>query len=61
MKRHGRGKNIRDDRDIYDGQWKDGVMTNGIINYANGDVYEGECMYDRKNGTGKMIYKDGRI
>ena len=62
MNRHGRGKNINDDGDIYDGQWKDDDMTNGIINYVNGDVYKGECSYNgNRNGTGKMVYKDGRV
>lgn len=33
----------------------------GIEKYKNGDVYEGEFKYGKKDGKGKYTYKDGRI
>jgi hypothetical protein len=35
------------------------VLEKGTIEYKNGDVYEGEFSMSKRNGNGKMIYKNG--
>jgi len=31
------------------------------MDYLNGDVYEGNWIYDKRNGKGKMTYVGGEI
>lgn len=33
----------------------------GIMEYADGDRYEGEWREDKKHGYGKYTYADGRV
>ena len=43
-----------------EGTWKDHYFKNGVINYADGNEYEGSCMVDlskwNRKGTSKMIF-----
>jgi hypothetical protein len=60
--KHGNGKYIYADGDIYEGEWKDGKKHgNGKYIYANGDIYEGEWKDDKQHGNGKYIYANGAI
>jgi len=58
--KHGKGKYVYADGDIYVGEWKDNLMNGyGKYIYANGDIYEGEWKDNLKNGHGKYFYADG--
>lgn len=35
--------------------------TVGVINFENGDIYEGQILNQQPNGKGNMTYADGRI
>ena len=43
------------------GSNKNDVLVNGIMTYANGDVYEGEWNDDVKSGNGIMKYANGDV
>ena len=59
--RHGRGKQYRDAKCEYDGEWvcdkKDG---HGVYKLPDGAEYEGAFKADLMHGEGKMTAKDGR-
>jgi len=65
-KRHGKGKYIYQTKIFslekeYHGDWKDDKFDgDGIMRYANGDVYTGDWIQGVKEGKGEMKYADGR-
>ena len=36
-------------------------MCEGTFKYPDGSIYEGNLIYDKKNGTGKLTNADGSI
>ena len=63
----GSGKLTDGNGDEYNGTWKKSSLVQGIIKYANGDRYEGECAYNKKTqqidreGQGTMTYANGEV
>ena len=46
------------DGNVYEGQYVNNVRSGeGIMTYANGDVYEGAWAKDHPNGVGKLVSK----
>ena len=59
-KRHGRGIQVWEDNNRYEGYWKeDRANVKGKFTYSDGDIYEGEWLKDRPYGYGVYIRKDG--
>ena len=60
--RHGNGKAVLPNGDVYEGQYKNG-MRHGkgqyIFNDQNGAKYVGDYKDNRKNGFGTFFYPDG--
>ena len=57
--REGKGTFINKKGDKYYGIWKNDILENNItIKYKNGDEFEGIIKYGKKEGEGKIIYKD---
>jgi len=59
---NGEGVYRYENRDVFDGLFKDGELDNGVYTYENGDVYEGVFENDVFNGEGTFIDKEtGRM
>ena len=57
--REGKGTFINKKGDKYYGIWKNDILENNVtIKYKNGDEFEGIIKYGKKEGEGKIIYKD---
>ena len=51
-----KGKGIDRDRNVYEGEWKDGKGNGyGKMTYLDGSVYDGEWMDGKENGLGYII------
>ena len=64
--KHGIGKEYKDDKLIYEGEYKnDKFNGKGILHYQYGSTpntkYEGEFKDNKPNGKGKFIYPNGTI
>eukprot|EP01084_Bolivina_argentea_P119534 211914_1 len=63
--RSGKGKLIRANKDVYEGDWDDDKRHGkGKWTFANGDIYEGDIDYNGKTlvaGKGKWIYANKDI
>ena len=59
--RHGEGELIKNNGDEYKLKWQNGIVLNGIINFKNGNIYEGELKEYEREGKGIMKYKNGEI
>jgi len=57
-KKHGNGKWIDEENDIWDGLWNNNVFVKGKIIFQDGSMNEGEFKDDELNGEGKNTYKD---
>jgi hypothetical protein len=55
------GKIISIDGFITEGEWNGFELINGIFQYTDGRVYEGQMKNWKPNGHGKMTFLDGRI
>lgn len=56
------GKMIFNNGNIYDGEWKKGLMHGkGRMTFNNGSVYEGEWEYNLMHGKGVCAYENGDI
>lgn len=57
---HGEGTIIVDG-DHYTGTFKSGIIQNGKVHieYANGDIYDGDLVDGIKNGYGVLVYANG--
>ncbi len=61
-KKHGKGKCIFNNGDIYDGEWSNNEINGyGTMKYKNGNKYEGEWLNGKKHGKGKCIFDNGDI
>ena len=58
---HGKGNLFKKEGDIYDGEFEEGFMIKGKINFKNGDIYEGELVKGILEGNGNYIYKNGDV
>ena len=56
---HGNGNLYKKNGDIYDGEFFEGFLKKGKINFNNGDVYEGDLIDDKFEGKGTYKYKNG--
>jgi len=60
--KHGKGKVVWSDGDIYEGDWVNGnEHGKGKMVWANGDIYEGDWVDGNPTGKGKSIYVSGKI
>ena len=60
--RHGKGKQIYANGDIYEGGWKSGKREGfGVLKLINGEIYEGEFVKGLREGQGKQIYANGDV
>ena len=60
-KKDGYGKQIWDDKDVYEGEWKDNDFNGyGIYSYHNGKKYVGQFKNSEKNGVGELSFPDGK-
>ncbi|KAL7533502.1 hypothetical protein ACHAXR_007915 [Thalassiosira sp. AJA248-18] len=58
--RHGKGKLISEDGEIYEGEWKDDKQDGeGGCRYANGAIYEGEFKRGKREGKGTYYCANG--
>lgn len=56
--RHGNGKIIYNNGDVYNGEWVNNLKSGyGIYQFSNGNVYEGKFSSDFPNGEGKIVYE----
>lgn len=47
--KHGKGRIIYENNDVYEGEWKLGQRSGkGVYRYSNGDVYDGQWAGDLK-------------
>lgn len=61
-KKHGFGKFVFQNLDIYIGQFKEDLISGkGIYKYSDGRIYEGEFFENAKHGKGKYVMKSGII
>jgi hypothetical protein len=61
-RKHGKGKYIWENGDIYDGDWKDNLMAGqGKFIYANGDIHEGKWQNSLPSGKGIRQFNNGII
>ena len=59
---NGKGKYIRSDGLIYEGEWVKGEPHgSGMIKTSDGENYQGDWINGEKNGKGKLTYSDGII
>ena len=58
---HGSGNLYKKNGDIYDGEFEQGVLIKGKINFNNGDSCEGEYIEGNLEGKGIYTYKNGDI
>ena len=58
---HGSGNLYKKNGDIYDGEFEQGVLIKGKINFNNGDSCEGEYIDGNLEGKGIYTYKNGDI
>jgi hypothetical protein len=59
-KRNGKGKYIWADGTIYDGNWKDDIMSGlGTMTDKKGDKYTGGWFNNKRNGQGTLILANG--
>lgn len=60
--RHGRGKYVWSDRDVYDGEWKNHMKHGyGEFRFASGASYQGMWREDNRHGQGKYRLLNGEI
>lgn len=59
--RHGKGIELFQNGNKFDGQWVDGKMQSGLLTFTNGNIYEGDFMDNQFYGTGKLTYTNGNI
>lgn len=61
-KPHGYGKLVRNDGEVYEGEWKYGKKDGkGTYTFANGERYEGAWRGGIMQGYGKYFWDDGSI
>ena len=60
-KRHGKGREVDNAGNIFEGQFLNGDAVNGKMTYTNGEIYIGEFKDDLKHGRGKLFTIDGDI
>ena len=58
---HGNGNLYKKNGDIYDGEFEQGVLIKGKINFNNGDSCEGDFIDGNLEGKGIYTYKNGDI
>ena len=51
-KKEGEVKMILKNKDKFKGIWKNDIFINGIKNYHNGNIYNGECKNNLNDGKG---------
>jgi hypothetical protein len=57
---HGRGKNYKNGKVMYSGQYKEGKLDGqGTIFYNSGSIYVGQMKDDQPNGFGKYYWTEG--
>ena len=60
--RHGRGKYMWSDRDIYDGEWKNHMKHGyGEFRFSSGAFYQGMWREDNRHGKGKYRLLNGEV
>jgi hypothetical protein len=47
-------------KDSFTGSITNGSKTKGRMVYANNEIYDGEWQDDKRHGSGRMTYLDGR-
>ncbi|NXU54512.1 RSPH1 protein, partial [Turnix velox] len=58
--RHGRGKALLPNGDIYDGEYEHGLRNGqGTYRFENGAFYTGNYLLNKKHGQGTFFYPDG--
>lgn len=55
------GKYIFNSGEIFEGKFRDGQMSYGLLRYVNGDTYQGEFQNGERHGAGNYSNKDGKI
>ena len=60
-KREGYGKALLNDGSIYEGTFKNGWRSNGILKFKNGDTYTGSFKDGAFNGDGKFLFANGNL
>lgn len=56
---HGRGRFVRADGSVVEGEWKDGELVHGRSTEADGSVYEGEWHGGARHGRGCIWFASG--
>ncbi len=59
-KRHGKGRHVHLNGDIYEGEFVEDVRQGyGKYTFASGETYEGEWQNDLMHGKGRITFKNG--
>ena len=59
-KKHGEGKLIFANKDIYTGKFNhDSISGYGSMSYSDGKIYVGEWKQNKRNGDGVLTLKSG--
>eukprot|EP00350_Pseudokeronopsis_sp_OXSARD2_P011522 CAMPEP_0170541810 /NCGR_PEP_ID=MMETSP0211-20121228/1436_1 /TAXON_ID=311385 /ORGANISM="Pseudokeronopsis sp., Strain OXSARD2" /LENGTH=265 /DNA_ID=CAMNT_0010844673 /DNA_START=1200 /DNA_END=1999 /DNA_ORIENTATION=+ len=58
FRKHGKGKQIFANGNIYDGEWKEDIIEGeGKMIFNSGNIYEGKFKNNKRHGFGKLTFK----
>lgn len=60
-KRHGKGRLVKPNGDIFVGVFQSDMMIKGIYTWKSGERYEGDFKNGVPHGKGKFISRDGKV